>query len=108
MAAMKGRRIVGTRLLVMRGRRPIVDAFLKARSGGISFAPYACVRNEFPLSEPIRSGSPDELIEASQSKPSRPSAVCGGDARARGKGRRVKVPRSAPRAKTRILTESLS
>jgi hypothetical protein len=44
---MSGRRVVGTRLLLMRGRRPIVNAFLKARTGGISFDPYACVRNQF-------------------------------------------------------------
>jgi hypothetical protein len=44
----RARRIVGTRLLVLRGRRPIVDASLQKHGGAISFDPYACVRNEFP------------------------------------------------------------
>ena len=52
-------RVVGTRLLVMRkaggtgvaslnGRHVIVDAFVKARSGGISYDPEYCQRNFLP------------------------------------------------------------
>jgi hypothetical protein len=52
-------RVVGTRLLLMRkaggtgvaslyGRHVIVDAFVKARSGGISYDPGYCQRNFLP------------------------------------------------------------
>jgi hypothetical protein len=58
----KRKRMVGTRFLVMRseidpahpdkdflqGRHVIVDAFLKARSGGISFDTNWCSRNRIP------------------------------------------------------------
>jgi hypothetical protein len=58
----KQKRVTGTRLLVMRsevdpadhdkdflqGRHVIVDAFLKAGSGGISFDTEWCSRNRFP------------------------------------------------------------